>query len=584
MLRPLFPDIDRRLFLGGASALAAMTLGGWTHGAPPADNLLDGFVNVVDDFGADPTGLTPSGTAIQAAFDASTVPNPNFPATANKPIFFPPGTYDIDQQLFLKNVSGAYLLGCGKHQTILKYSGPASNRPGASFNGQIYGTPDLLNCDTAPSPPLSVGDTISGTGIPGGTTLVAGGPFIWVLNTHGVVVTDPGVPNITASSGAFFEGGIGPAKNPVTGTACDVLETTSAISVDFISFNQIISGGTLPANTTILDWFHGSAPAFWLISSSGVSSGSSIPLTTSAGFTSLFTAEFCGSGIIRGMTFDVTGSNATIAYSVYGYDGFPGDGGTNFLYEDVGFVGATDDGYLCGLDQNSLGSERYFLGCSFLNCARALIVSSSNALNYTFVACDFQNCPTGAYAPTGSLSAFIGCYFNSPGYATFTGAIGPIGPNNMTVTPGSVTGTITKDQIVTASNGTISPGTLINSGSGNTWTVSFFGGGIPQSLVSGSIDILVRQSNAISIIGCWSESPFFFQGSPVDAIACYHNPPNPGGVWSGGIDVQVALINGSVMGTNSTIWGSEKPYLFANSFSNTGYITTNFVGTVGQDI
>jgi hypothetical protein len=88
----------------------------------------------VKDFGAKGDGSTPDGAAIQAAFDsaygASGYPNSANGLNAfNKGIFFPAGTYLVDQQLFLNQVQGAYLFGAGQGATRLLYNGPASNLP-----------------------------------------------------------------------------------------------------------------------------------------------------------------------------------------------------------------------------------------------------------------------------------------------------------------------------------------------------------------------------------------------------------------------------------------------------------------------
>ncbi|MHB9026326.1 MAG: glycosyl hydrolase family 28-related protein [Armatimonadota bacterium] len=73
------------------------------------------WVNVVTQYGADPTGANDSTTAIQQALDQ--VSN-NGPKSA---VYFPAGTYKITSTLTLTSSQGALLVGCGRNTTLQWY-------------------------------------------------------------------------------------------------------------------------------------------------------------------------------------------------------------------------------------------------------------------------------------------------------------------------------------------------------------------------------------------------------------------------------------------------------------------------------
>lgn len=97
------------------------------------DRLAD-VINVLD-YGADNTGTNGCGAAIQSALNAAYGPygnsnSDNSHNTLNKAVYFPAGTYLVDQQLLLglTNV-GVCLFGDGQRATRLLYTGPDSLLP-----------------------------------------------------------------------------------------------------------------------------------------------------------------------------------------------------------------------------------------------------------------------------------------------------------------------------------------------------------------------------------------------------------------------------------------------------------------------
>ena len=108
---------------------AKFTLTGMGMKRSLKDRLDDGFLNVMS-FGATGDGTTPDNVAIQAALDAaggSAIGDAEGSASATttgKIIRFPPGQYKITQPLVFKRLFGANLIGAGRHQTRLFWSGP----------------------------------------------------------------------------------------------------------------------------------------------------------------------------------------------------------------------------------------------------------------------------------------------------------------------------------------------------------------------------------------------------------------------------------------------------------------------------
>jgi hypothetical protein len=98
------------------------------------------IINVIDDYGADPSNVADSSTAFQAAFDAafgsSASPHGLANATSNRPVFIPNGSYKLNSSLNLTRVVGGYIFGAGPGATILNGSS------GAVFN--INGAANLI--------------------------------------------------------------------------------------------------------------------------------------------------------------------------------------------------------------------------------------------------------------------------------------------------------------------------------------------------------------------------------------------------------------------------------------------------------
>ena len=75
------------------------------------------WINVVS-YGADPTGVNDSSSAIQAALDV----NNNNPFGFHKTIYFPAGTYRLSTTLKITGLNGYTLVGCGIN-TVLRWYG-----------------------------------------------------------------------------------------------------------------------------------------------------------------------------------------------------------------------------------------------------------------------------------------------------------------------------------------------------------------------------------------------------------------------------------------------------------------------------
>ena len=108
---------------------AKFTLTGMGAKRSLKDRLDDGFLNVMS-FGATGDGTTADNVAIQAALDAAggsaigDAQGTVSATTTGKIISFPPGQYKITQPLVFKRLFGANLIGAGRHQTRLFWSGP----------------------------------------------------------------------------------------------------------------------------------------------------------------------------------------------------------------------------------------------------------------------------------------------------------------------------------------------------------------------------------------------------------------------------------------------------------------------------
>jgi hypothetical protein len=251
------------------------------------------------------------------------------------------------------------------------------------------------------------------------------------------------------------------------------------------------------------------------------------------GITALLTTQFMNYSRVQGMTFDVTGSNSTIA--VHNADVSPGsNGGTGVSWIDCGFVGASSFGIL--FDQNSEGSEQLYVGCTFDNCSGVtspindlqgtpigggLVLRSANALDHTVIGCRFSNNGCGVYAPLGGVMLVEGCNFHN----------------------------------------------------------------------NSRIDVFVKQQNAPAIVGCYSDSTTFCLAGPVWIAGCYHNTSNVGTFLDASLtyfafDNPLFTIEGCYSPNSKLIAAANngcKVYLRGNTFSRSDYLT-GWNGTVGENI
>lgn len=298
--------------------------------------------------------------------------------------------------------------------------------------------------------------------------------------------------------------------------------------------------------------------------------------------TSLLTCRTLTYSHIQGITFDATASNAAACVQLTNFAALANDG-TGNSWVDCGFIGGSIDGFLCTLDgSQQLGSEEFFANCLFANCQRGIAINSGNALNYTIIGCQFSNCVQAIWCVVGSINAIIGCSFNNPSFASFTGTISG---TTLTVQSG-LSGTVQVGQFVYGTG--INNGTQILSGSGTTWTVDRVWTVGPETITCSALDIWVKQDQGLSVIGCISVSPNFCSASIVWIAGCRHNPAVAGGLWNGVIadlDDFFPIIEGCSGGANSGIYGkaASKLYLRGNTFAN-GTPLANYAGTVSENI
>lgn len=96
-------------------------------------------INVVTDFGADPTNTSDSASNIQAAFDAAFGSATGTPhgtnSTLNRPVFFPNGQYKCNSTLNLKYIVGGNIYGAGPGATQI--NGPSGGNPVIAIDGAV---------------------------------------------------------------------------------------------------------------------------------------------------------------------------------------------------------------------------------------------------------------------------------------------------------------------------------------------------------------------------------------------------------------------------------------------------------------
>lgn len=243
----------------------------------------------------------------------------------------------------------------------------------------------------------------------------------------------------------------------------------------------------------------------------------------SLGYTALLVAQSMTYTRIKGITFDVTDSNAAVAVTLQNWcqqtDTTPSvpvyNNGTANSWTDCGFVGSSLSGFVVYQGAYALGSEQLFTSCRWENCASygGLRIVQANALNYLLKNCLFKNCTMGISCVEGSVNAIIGC--------------------------------------------------------------DFIGNSV--------IDIHVKQRQCPAIIGCRSTSPNFAACGPCWIAGCYHT--GSGYFWDNGgsytTDDPTALIEGC-QAPNSTIRGSGRLYLRGNQFDNLDLLSS-YSGTVVEN-
>jgi hypothetical protein len=151
--------------LAAASALADAKIASSTNlvvqGITNGNLMLNGVGKVYDvrAYGADPTGVNPSQTAIQAAIDAACV-------DPSKPVYIPAGTYIMGNTEPKRGFSAEYVLSCltvWSNNVVIIGDGPTLSvlKPGGNFTYQrnFFGVPDRRTLDIASA--TSSGTTVT---------------------------------------------------------------------------------------------------------------------------------------------------------------------------------------------------------------------------------------------------------------------------------------------------------------------------------------------------------------------------------------------------------------------------------------
>jgi hypothetical protein len=253
------------------------------------DNRYQSVFSVLS-YGADPTGVADSTTAIQAAINAATgSANPvTTIRTPISPVYIPAGIYKITSDLVIRSVEAFHLIGAGQDIVQIKPSGTNFVQAALFINGsadslfegfliQGDGTESLIDAirldwvtPTARSDTLcvtnstvtvantkcngyDVGGTVTGTGIPASTTVVSVIPGVsWTLSNaataSGTVTLSIATLYAAARSttGNRFRDVRVKSTNFVTGIS---LEGNGSVQVDGTVFDNVVVSGSQAQGT-----------------------------------------------------------------------------------------------------------------------------------------------------------------------------------------------------------------------------------------------------------------------------------------------------------------------------------------------
>jgi hypothetical protein len=371
---------------------------------------------------------------------------------------------------------------------------------------------------------MSINLALASITIPGGnTTRTYGARWADIINVKDYGAKGDGVSNDGAAIQSAFDAAYGPAGSPNAHQWFNkgVYIPHGTYLVDKQLALAPVGGGGGAAGA----WLFGDGQRNTRLVYTGPNSN------LYGGITALMTTQFMNYSRVQGITFDVTGSNSTIA--VHNADIAPGsNGGTGVSWIDCGFVGGTSFGIL--FDTSSEGSEQLFVGCTFDSCsgttstlhdkqgnplACGLCLGSSNTLDHTVVGCKFSNNGCGIAAPVGGVMLVEGCNFHN----------------------------------------------------------------------NSNIDLWVKQQNAPAVVGCYSDSPTFCCAGPVWISGCYHNTASVGLFFDGTatfFDQDNPLVTiESCYSPNSKLTSNSGNtlYLRGNTFSRADYLT-GWLGTVKENI
>lgn len=282
--------------VGGSAGSWGATLNAFLSVAHKSDGTLADVnnvlhvINVKDPlYGAKGDGTTDDTDAIQAAINAATgASNPaSTTRTPTAPVYLPPGTYKVTSDLIIRSVSGFKLIGAGIAQVTILASGTGFTQAVLFVNGSLDGlfegfavqgdgteqVNDGIRLDwvtasrTDPgcvtnsttlvtntgARTYDVGATITGSGIPGSTTVVSVVPGVsWTLShsaTASATVTLT-VASLNAAArsttGNRFRDIRVRALKFITGIS---LTGNSSVQVDGTVFdNVVVTGGQTPGS------------------------------------------------------------------------------------------------------------------------------------------------------------------------------------------------------------------------------------------------------------------------------------------------------------------------------------------------
>ena len=349
-----------------------------------------GVINVKD-YGAKGDGSTPDTAAIQAAFDAAfgpwTAPHTRGNALLNKPVFFPPGQYQVASPT--TNISNA-IRSTTIQITMSDSSSWNTGLPISTVVASVGGVPNANGTWLVGHPSFSVldlpGTTFAGAWTSGGTA-------------NGVALASPGAVQSAA-------------------VRLTVGSTTGFTTGDFVSVSGIV--GTTEANglfqITVIDGTHidlqGTTFAH-TYTSGGVVTGYAIRCAKVAGGRIYGSGSFStiinntvANGItfgcngmefsaIEGISFQGAGGVGSMAVD-FNWDNSTGSALNAVRFEDCFFQAPSGIAFGIGA-RGFMGSELVFINCYWANCSVGMISFNSNVLDISILGGGAFACELNAF-------------------------------------------------------------------------------------------------------------------------------------------------------------------------------------------